>query len=161
MRPEDVAALFDLPPPTAEPQPAESTTDAEEAALAAELAAELASAGVAADAPDSRAGVRVDVSWSARMRLPDGRVIELEVRNVSQAGAGLMSGQPIPAHAVVGFEMRVPPLDEGGEAASVEGTIQTTYTVARGPEILCGGTWVDVRPADLELVDRWIERLRR
>ena len=161
--PDDVAAMFDLAPLPAAAQSDAEAADAAEAALAAELAAELAatieSGGVAGDAPDSRTDLRVEVTWPARMQLPDGQVVELTVRNVSEGGVGLMSVDLIPACTVVDFEMGVPPLDEGGRTTSVKGTIKTTYTVANGSEILCGGTW-QAPPAGLELVNRWIERLR-
>lgn len=160
--PDDVAAMFDLPPPEASQSTTEDADalEAAEAALAAELASSIESGGVAADAPDARTDLRVAVAWPARMQLPDGHVIELEVRNISEGGVGLMSDEPIPADTVVDFEMVVPPLDEGGKVTPVKGTIKTTYTVAHGSEILCGGTW-QARPAGLEIVTMWIKGLRR
>ena len=160
--PEDVAAMFGLSPPAA----SQSTTEAadaaaaEEAALAAELASTIEAGGFAADAPDSRTGLRVEVLWPARMQLPDGRVIELKVRNISEGGVGLMSADDIPARTVVNFEMDVPQPDQGGETMPVKGRIKTTYTVVQGAEVLCGGTWQSP-PAGLDLVDAWIKRLRR
>lgn len=163
MSPEDVADLFGLPPPPAASQPTPEAADAEEAAeaaLAAELAATIDSdGGLAADAPDSRTNLRVEVSWPARMQLPDGHVIDLQVRNISKGGVGLMSDQDIPAYTVVSFEMRVPQPDEDGRITLVKGAIKTTYTVASGSQILCGGTW-QAPPAGLDLVNMWIERLR-
>ena len=161
-RPEEVAALFDLPPP----EMAQSTdadtaaTQAAEAALAAEIASSIASGDFAADAPDSRTNPRVDVAWPARIQLADGHAIELLVRNISEAGMGLMSDEPIPADTVVRFEMDVPPLDEAGDSTVVKGTIRTTYSVARGAKIFFGGTW-EVSPAGLDPVTTWIQRLRR
>jgi hypothetical protein len=152
--------MFDLPPLPEASQSAESAMAAAEAELAAELAATIESGGVATDAPDSRTDRRVEVAWPARLQLPEGQVVELQVRNISERGVGLMSGGPIPARTVVNFEMDVPPLDEGGQTTPVKGTIRTTYTVANGSEILCGSTWQEP-PAGLELVSRWIERLRR
>lgn len=154
--------MFDL-----EPLPDSSQSDAqaaaamaaEEAALAAELAAAMASGGFAADAPDSRTDLRVKVSWPARMHLPDGQVVELEVRDVSQGGVGLRSTVHIPASTVVGFELDVPPLDHGGAATPVKGTLRTTYMVAQGAEIIGGATW-QAPPAGLPLVIDWITRLR-
>lgn len=167
MTPEDIDAMFDLPPLPAASQSAESTAEAAEAAeaaLAAELAAELAltieSGGVADDAPDSRTKLRVKVSWPARMQLPEGRVVELKVRDVSEGGVGLTSDKDIPSDTVVNFEMDVPQPGEGGGITPVRGTIKTTYTVVHGSEILCGGIW-QAPPAGLELVNAWIERLRR
>ena len=157
--PDDVAAMFDLPPLPPSEQPAGSTLEAEEAALAAELAAELASGDFADDAPDSRTRLRVAVEWPARVQLPGGRVVALDVRNVSEVGVGLMSAEPIPAHTVVRLEMDVPALAAGGAATRVAGAIRTTYTVTQGASVLFGGTWQEP-PADLALVDAWIARLR-
>ena len=159
--PEDVAAMFDLPPL---PVAAESSADAAaaaEAELAAEIAAALESGDFAADAPDSRTDPRVKVAWPARIRLPDGHVIDLEVRDISTGGVGLSSDQPVPARTVVHFEVGVPALDERGGITPVEGTIRTTYTAVQGAQVLCGATWVQVPPAGLALVKAWIERLRR
>ncbi len=156
--PEDVAALFDLPPTSSQPdESAAETLEAAEAALAAELAISIDPDAVAGDAPDSRTNRRVDVSWPARMQAPEGPVIELLVRNVSATGVGLVSAHHIPAYTVVNFEMDVPPLEGGGEPTLVKGAIETTYTAVRGAEILCGGTWQG-SPAGLELVSRWIGR---
>ena len=157
--PEDIAAMFGLPPLPASSQSTTEAADAAEAALAAELASTIESGGVAADAPDSRTNLRVEVSWPARMQLPNGRVLELKVRNVSEGGVGLMSDEDIPAYTVVNFEMGVPQPNEGGEITPVKGTIKTTYTVVHGSAILCGGIW-QAPPAGLELVTIWIKRLR-
>lgn len=165
-RPEDVDAMFDLPPMPVESPSATEAADAAaaaqaaEAALAAEIAATIEAGGVAADAPESRIFLRVDVSWPARMHLPDGRVIDLKLRNVSEGGVGLVSDGDIPSYTVVGFEMSVPEPGESGRFTPVRGTIKTTYTVVRGSEILCGGTW-QAPPAGLELVNLWIDSLRR
>ncbi len=162
-RPEDIAAMFDLPPP--EPESAEDAAaaaaafEAAEAALAMELEAELDAEGVADDAPDSRARLRAPVAWPARMKLARGAVIELQLRNISEVGVGLASDQHVPANTVVHFEMDVPPLAAGGAVTPVEGTIRTTYTVTRGAEILFGGTWVQAPADGLALVDRWLARL--
>lgn len=162
--PDDVAAMFDLAPLPASSQSTTESADAAEAALAAELAAELADTielgGVAADAPESRTNLRVEVSWPGRMQLPDGRFIELKVRNISEGGVGLMSAEDIPAYTVVNLEMGVPQPDEGGKITQVKGAIRTTYTVVHGSQILCGGIW-QAPPAGLELVTMWLGRLRR
>jgi hypothetical protein len=64
-RPHDVAAMFDFPPLPESSQSAKSTTEDEEAALAAELPCAIESGGIAADAPDSRADPRVELAWPA------------------------------------------------------------------------------------------------
>jgi len=158
---EAAAALFDLPPlPDTSEQEAQAArvAAAEEAALAAELAAALESGDFADDAPDSRADRRVDAAWLARMQLPDGRVVQLRTRNVSQGGVGLVSTEPIPAYTVVGLEMDAPPLHAGGAVTLVKGMIKTTYTVDQGTQILCGATW-QAPPSGLDVVASWVERL--
>lgn len=163
MRPEAVADLFDLPPPEAAVETDESAAqamEAAEAALAAEFAAEIDAGMVATDAPDSRRDSRVAVAWPARMRLAGGQVIDLQVRNVSATGVGLTSRQPVPASAVVDFELSVPPLLDGGGVTLVKGTLRTTYSSPSGAESLFGGSWVQVPAADLDLVLRWIRRLQ-
>lgn len=157
--PDDIAALFDLEPLPEAAQSGTEAAEAEAAALAAEIALTLESGGVATDAPDSRSKLRVEVSWPARMRLPDGRVLELKVRNVSEGGVGLMSAEDIPARTVVDFEMDVPPPDDAGATTPVKGAIKTNYTVVQGSAILCGGTW-QAPPEGLELVRMWIDRLQ-
>jgi hypothetical protein len=158
--PDDAAAMFDLPPLPAAAPSATQELEAAEAALAAELASAIDADDVAADAPDSRSALRVRVSWPARMHLPDGRVIELRVRDVSEGGVGLTSDEHVPPCTVVDFELDVPPLAGTGRTAPVKGTIKTTYTAVHGAEFRCGGTWVQVPATDRELVGRWIRRLR-
>jgi hypothetical protein len=158
--PEDVADMFDLPPLPAAAESAADAAEAAQAELAAEIAAALESGDFAVDAPDSRTDPRVNVSWPARMQLPCGNVIDLQVRDVSTGGVGLMGDGPIPARTVVNFEMDVPPLDEGGRITSIKGTIKTTYAAAHGSEFVCGATW-QAPPAGLELVKMWIKRLGR
>lgn len=163
--PDDVAAMFDLPPL---PQPSQSAeesaaalaaAEAAEAALAAEIALAMESGGFAEDAPDARTDHRVPVSWPARMRLPDGGIVDLHVRNVSHGGVGLASDAHIPACTVVDFEMGAPPLEGSGTATPITGKIKTTYTVVQGGKVLCGGTW-QAPPAGMEFVKTWIRRLR-
>src|SRR4051812_46157575 len=155
--PADVAAMFDLPQPSS-PPPDESDTEAAQAALAADVAAAIASGDVADDAPDSRTFRRVEAAWRARLQWPGGRVIELDVRNISEGGVGLASDEPIPAHAIVDLELAVPPLDEGGAITAIKGSIRTTYTVTQGSRFHFGGTW-QAPPVGAELVDQWIARL--
>jgi hypothetical protein len=161
--PDDVAAMFDLAPLPAAEQSATEAADAlglAEAILAAELASTLDADIVATDAPDARTDPRVEVDWPARMRLPDGPVIALRVRNVSEAGVGLVSDQRIPSNTVVDFEMELPPPDQGSETTAITGTIKTTYAVTQGSETRCGGAWLRP-PAGLDILKMRIERLRR
>ena len=163
MSPEDAADMFGLAPLPEPSQSAKLTAQAIEAAeaeLAAELALTIESGDFADDAPDSRTNLRVNVSWPARMQLPDGRVIELNIRDISEGGVGLTSDKPIPADTIVSFEMDVPPLDGRGTATVVKGVIKTTYTVVHASNVLCGGTW-QAPPAGLDLVNLWIKQQGR
>jgi hypothetical protein len=101
------------------------------------------------------------VSWPARVQLPNGKVIELRVRDLSESGVGLVTTQNIPPNSVLNFAMGVPGLHEASKITPVTGTIKTTYVVVKGPDLMCGGMWVSLPSDSRELLDKWIRRLRK
>jgi hypothetical protein len=139
--PDDVDALFDAPA-------APSTS--------------LASSPLPMAAPsDNRREQRVKVSWPARVQLPNGKVIELRVRDLSESGVGLITQFHIPPSTVLNFAVGVPGLNEPTKITPVTGTIKTTYVVVQGRDLCCGGTWVSLPPDGRDLLDKWIRRLRK
>src|SRR5205814_7426686 len=110
--PEDIDALFDLPPPVAPVKPASPLPGLP-----------------SVPSSDSRRELRVKVSWPARVQLPNGRVIELRVRDLSESGVGLVTEHHIPPATVLNFVVGVPGLNEGAGMTPVSGTIRTTYVV--------------------------------
>ena len=139
--PEDVDALFDAPAPAAPVQPAHPL--------------------LGASPTEARKEHRVKVSWPARVQLPNGKVVELRVRDLSESGVGLMTTVHIPPSTVLNFAMGVPGLHEATKITPVTGTIKTTYVVVQGPDLVCGGTWVSLPSDSRELLDKWIRRLRK
>jgi hypothetical protein len=142
--PEDVDALFDAPAP---PAPVVPSTP-----LPLPLPRGTA---------DGRREQRVKVSWPARVQLPNGKVIELRVRDLSDSGVGLLTDQHIPPSTVLNFAMGVPGLDQPRQITPVTGTIKTTYVVVQGRDMVCGGMWVSLPASARELLGKWIQRLRR
>ena len=140
--PEDVDALFDAPAPPSPVQPSNPIL------------------GGAASA-DSRKEHRVKVSWPARVQLPNGKVIELRVRDLSESGVGVVTSQNIPPNSVLNFAVGVPGLHEAGRITPVSGTIKTTYVVVKGQDMMCGGMWVSLPAEGRDLLDKWIRRLRK
>ena len=141
--PEDIDALFDAPAaPTPPAQPASPF-------------------GNALHASDGRKEQRVKVSWPARVQLPNGRVVELRVRDLSDSGVGLLTDVNIPANTVLNFAMGVPGLHEAGKITPVTGTIKTTYIVVQGRDLVCGAQWVSLPADGRDLLDKWIRRLRK
>jgi hypothetical protein len=160
--PEDADALFDAPPAPAAPKAAPAPAPAAApAASAPSLAADNPFGGLPIASADNRREQRVKVSWPGRVQLPNGRVVDLRVRDVSEGGVGLLTDFHIPAYTVLNFAMGVPPLNEGGQVTPVSGTIKTTYLVVQGPDIYCGGTWVQIPSAGRDLVGKWMRKLRR
>ena len=106
--PEDADALFDAPPSSAAaPKPPSPPASSASPPFAAENplgALPVASA-------ENRREQRVKVSWPGRVQLPNGRVINLKVRDISDGGVGLLSEVHIPAYTVLNFAMGVPPLN--------------------------------------------------
>ena len=139
--PEDVDALFDAPAP---PAPVLPSSPLPAISLA-----------------DGRKENRVKVSWPARVQLPNGKVIELRVRDLSESGVGLVTSQNIPPNSVLNFAVGVPGLHEAGRITPVSGTIKTTYVVVKGQDMMCGGMWVSLPAEGRDLLDKWIRRLRK
>jgi hypothetical protein len=160
--PEDAAALFDIalpPSPSAAPKAAASPAAA--SGSASSPGQDSPFGGLPVASADNRRDLRIKVSWPGRVQLPNGRVVELRVRDISDGGVGLVTDVNIPAYTVLNFAMGVPPLAEGGKITPVSGTIKTTYLVVQGPDIYCGGTWVQVSADSRDLVSKWMKRLRR
>ncbi len=139
--PDDVDALFDAPAPP--PSPVFPTP--------------APSAGTS----EGRKEQRVKVSWPARVQLPNGKVVELRVRDLSESGVGLLTDVNIPACTVLNFAMGVPGLHEAAKITPVTGTIKTTYLVLAGRDLCCGGMWVSLPEESRDLLNKWIRRLRK
>src|SRR4051794_295009 len=111
---EDADALFGLPPPPPPPPPPAAAATAISGGSFGDLA--VASA-------DNRREQRVKVSWPGRLQLPNGSVINLKVRDISEGGVGLLTEHHTPAYTVMNFAMGVPPMAEGGKITPVSGTL--------------------------------------
>jgi hypothetical protein len=139
--PDDIDALFDAPAPAPAPV--------------------FPAAAAPAGAAEGRKEQRVKVSWPARVQLPNGKVVELRVRDLSESGVGLLTDTNIPAYTVLNFAMGVPGLHEVSKITPVSGTIKTTYLVLAGRDLCCGGMWVTLPEESRELLNKWIGRLRK
>ncbi len=138
---DDIDALFDAPAPPAPVLPGDPLPGQPPA--------------------EGRNEQRVKVSWPARVQLPNGKVLELRVRDLCGSGVGLMTDFHIPPSTVLNFAMGVPDLHEATRITPVTGTIRTTYVVVQGPDLVCGGTWVSLPAHGRDLLDEWIRRLRK
>ena len=139
--PDDADALFDAPAPSPAPV--------------------LPTPGASPSSSEARKEHRVKVSWPARVQLPNGRVVDLRVRDLSESGVGLLTDTNIPAYTVLNFAMGVPGLHEASKITPVTGTIKTTYLVLQGRDLCCGGMWVSLPEDSRELLNKWIRRLRK
>ena len=139
--PDYVDALFDAPAPP--PSPVFPTS------------------APSLNSSDSRKESRVKVSWPARVQLPNGKIVELRVRDLSESGVGLLTDTNIPANTVLNFAMGVPGLHEANKITPVTGSIKTTYLVLAGRDLCCGGMWVSLPEDSRELLNKWIRRLRK
>lgn len=139
---EDVDALFDAPaPPSPVIAPGHPL--------------------LGASHTEARSEPRVKVAWPARVQLPNGKVVELRVRDLSESGIGMLTDVHIPPDTVLNFAMGVPGFHEATKITPVSGTIKTTYVVVQGRDLVCGGTWVSLPSDSRELLDKWIRRLRK
>lgn len=113
------------------------------------------------DAPDQRKDSRVRANWQARALLPGGRMVDLNVFDLSEGGVGLISGVAIPANTVLTFAIAVPGLHEPSKLTVVTGSMKTTHMTIKGNDVHCGGIWVSIANDSRELLNQWIRRLRK
>ena len=110
--------------------------------------------------PEARKEVRVKVKWPARVQLADGRVVELRVCDVSESGIALAGEVPIPSHSVLNVAISIPGQVDPARTTTVTGTMQTAHMTVRGPDLVYGGTWVNLEPTGRDLIRQWTKRLR-
>jgi hypothetical protein len=109
---------------------------------------------------DARREPRYAVHWRGRMQLPDGRVIELRSKNMSESGMGITASEAVPSGATLAIAVRVPDPAGSAQVTEVIGTVQTAYVAMRGYEFSVGTIWVERDEAGRELMSRWIGKLR-
>ena len=109
---------------------------------------------------DARREPRVNVYWRARLQLPDGRCLEVRVKDISESGLGLIARDAVPAGATLAIALRVP--DPGGSAEMTElvGQVKVAYAAMRGYEFGVGLIWVERAHPARALLSRWIAKLR-
>ncbi len=109
---------------------------------------------------DARREPRLPVHWRASLQLPDGRRIDVRIKDISDSGMGLIARDAVPAGATLRIAVQVP--DPGGAARGTEvaGEVKVAYAVMRGYEFGVGAVWVERAPEARALMSRWIARLR-
>jgi hypothetical protein len=112
-------------------------------------------------AADGRKEARMRANWLARVLLPNDRIVELNLFDISESGVGLVSETGIPANSVLQLALAVPGLNEPTRITPVTGAIKTTHMTVRGPLIHCGGTWVTLSNDSRDLINEWVRRLRK
>ena len=110
---------------------------------------------------ENRKESRVRANWAARILLPNGKVVELNVFDLSESGVGLVSEVGIPAFSVLPLALAVPGQHDPKKITPVSGSIKTTHMTVRGHYIHCGGLWVQVPTESRELINQWVRRLRK
>ncbi len=110
---------------------------------------------------DHRKETRVRANWRARVLLPDQRIVELNICDLSESGMGLISEIGIPPSSVLTIALAVPDLHDSKRITAVRGSIKTTHMTVRGQLIHCGATWVEISADGRELINQWVRRLRK
>jgi hypothetical protein len=119
-----------------------------------------------AQAPKSRVGadtrreVRMHVKWAARALLADGRVVPMNVRDISERGVGLVSERPIPQHATLRVAVSVPDLHTPGRFTTVIGSVKTAHITVSGPDLIYGGVWQALEGNGSEIIRKWVLKLQ-
>ena len=110
---------------------------------------------------DHRKESRVRANWQARLLLPNDRIVELNLFDLSESGIGLITEVGIPANSVLRIALAVPGLNDPLKIMPVTGTVKTTHMTVKGHYIHCGGLWVEIPTASRDLINQWVRRLRK
>ncbi len=109
---------------------------------------------------EARREVRVSVKWQARVLQPDGSVVAVRVRDISESGIGLAGEHPIRPHAVLRIAVAVPDPHTPGVFSTVTGRFKTAHVTVSGAELLYGGIWVSIDGDGNELLKSRLRKLR-
>jgi len=109
---------------------------------------------------DSRSEPRIRVSWPGRVQMPDGRVVDLKVRDISDNGLGILVPASIPPMRALTFAMGVPHFDDPQRFRPVTGQVKAAYVVLQGDQFAAGLSWVLLADDSRDLIKRWVRKLR-
>jgi c-di-GMP-binding flagellar brake protein YcgR len=108
---------------------------------------------------DARREPRFPVHWRAGLKLPDGRIIESRVKDISESGMGFVANDAVPPAATLEVRVRVPDPGNPAQWVDVAGTVKVAYVAMRGYEFAFGVTWAERKEADRELLSRWMRKM--
>lgn len=108
---------------------------------------------------EARRERRVKVTWPARVQLPDGKVVELKLRDLSEHGVGLLSDVRLPLNVTMNLAVGVPYIQEPSRIVPVVGTVTLKQQVLQGHHMSSGGIWVSLPSDGQELLKKWIRKL--
>ena len=108
---------------------------------------------------DGRREPRFNVHWRAGLKLPNGRIIDLRVKDISESGMGLVAAEAVAPSVTLEVRVRVPEPDNPTQAVDVTGTVKVAFVAMRGYDFQIGVTWVDRGDAGRHQMARWMRRM--
>ena len=112
------------------------------------------------DSSDARKEPRYNVAWRARLMTPQGTEVEVRVRDISDAGLGMVSDYSVPTGAVLNVTVGVPDTEDPKRLLAIQGRVKVMFSVMRGHDFLLGGVWAELQPAAQQYWRGWVQRLR-
>lgn len=109
---------------------------------------------------DARREPRYNVSWRARIELPDGRHFDAKVRDISESGIGLQSDYCAQARSTLQLTLGVPDLEDPGRVLAVPATLRVMFVVMQGHDFRIGGVWSNIGPQAQHFLHLWVRKLR-
>jgi hypothetical protein len=109
---------------------------------------------------DARREPRYNVSWRARIELPDGQFHEAKVRDISESGVGLQTEFSVTSRTNLQLTLGVPDLDDPTHVLAVPATLKVMFVVMQGHHFRVGGTWSNIGPQAQHFLHQWVKRLR-
>ncbi len=109
---------------------------------------------------ENRTEPRYLVSWRAHVQLPNGQMVEVRVKDISESGMGMISDYAVPSSRVLDITVGVPDLTDPSRLLAVPGRASIAFSVMQGHDFRVGVRWAELSPAAQELWRTWVRRLR-
>lgn len=109
---------------------------------------------------DNRSEPRYNVSWRARMDLPNGQTVDARVRDISENGLGLTCDQSIQNGVVLSLLVGMPDLNDPSRLLAIPGKLRVAFVVMQGHDFKVGGRWAEMAPSAQEFWRHWVHKIR-
>ncbi len=109
---------------------------------------------------DNRGSERINVSWRAKLLLPQGVVIGTRTFDISATGVGVWSDQPLALKSTLQVALQVPTPGDLSALEVVTGQALVVFQILRVHEYRVGLQWLALSAQTQKVLSAWISPRR-